>query len=78
MLWLRGHAIYAAHFIVVVFVASMLVTSILMAVNLGHLLSALAHRLARGGLGDGRRDGNEIFRSDARQRGDAAGERLGA
>ena len=39
MMWLRGHAIYAAHFIVIVFVASMLVTSILMAVNLGHLLS---------------------------------------
>jgi hypothetical protein len=41
MMWLRGHAIYAAHFIVVVFVASMLVTSILMGVNLGHLLTWL-------------------------------------
>lgn len=37
----RGHPIYAAHFIVVVYVASMLVTSILLTANLGHLLNWL-------------------------------------
>lgn len=37
----RGHPIYAAHFIVVVYVASMLVTSILLTANLGHWLSWL-------------------------------------
>jgi membrane associated rhomboid family serine protease len=31
LLWLRGHAVYTAHFIVLVFVASMLITTICMA-----------------------------------------------
>jgi membrane associated rhomboid family serine protease len=30
LLWLRGHAVYAAHFLVLVFVGSLLVTSLLM------------------------------------------------
>ncbi len=36
--WLGGHAIYAAHFIVVVFVASLIATSLLMAFGGGGLL----------------------------------------
>jgi membrane associated rhomboid family serine protease len=39
--WLNGHAIYAAHFVVVVFVASMLVTTLLMFFNAAHLLTWL-------------------------------------
>jgi hypothetical protein len=35
--WLRGHPIYAAHLIALVFVASMLATTILMALNAAHL-----------------------------------------
>ena len=37
MTYIRGHPIYAAHFIVLVFVASMLATTILMAANYGDL-----------------------------------------
>jgi hypothetical protein len=33
VVWVRGHAIYAAHFVVIVFVLSMLVTTILMTAN---------------------------------------------
>ena len=39
LIWVRGHAIYAAHCIVIVFVLSMLIASILMAVGQGHLLA---------------------------------------
>ena len=39
LLWLRGHAIFAAHFIVLVFVASMLISSIMMAAGASHLLA---------------------------------------
>src|SRR3954467_13458609 len=39
--WLHGHAIYAAHFIVVVYVASMLITSVMMALGLGEWLAWL-------------------------------------
>lgn len=37
----RGHPIYGTYFVVVVYVASMLVTSILLTANLGHLLEWL-------------------------------------
>lgn len=36
--WLAGHAIYAAHFIVVVFVASLLATTLFLTFGAGHLL----------------------------------------
>ncbi|MBP6506700.1 MAG: rhomboid family intramembrane serine protease [Opitutaceae bacterium] len=39
--WLNGHAIYAAHYLVVVFVASMLLTTVLMAFKVGFLWSWL-------------------------------------
>jgi len=39
LMWLRGHAIYAAYFIVLVYVASMLVTSVLLFANSAHLLT---------------------------------------
>lgn len=39
--WLRGYAIYATHFIVLVFVASMVLTTILMATSSGHLMNGL-------------------------------------
>src|ERR1051326_4912635 len=39
--WLNGHAIYAAHFIVVVFVASMLVTTVFQFLNADRLLTWL-------------------------------------
>ena len=39
LMWLRGHALYAAHFVVFVYVVSMLVTTILLAANAGHLLA---------------------------------------
>ena len=42
MMWVRGHAIYAAHFIVLVFVSSMLVTSLLMMVGFGSVLNTLS------------------------------------
>lgn len=42
--WVRGHAIYAAHFVVVVFVASMLVAALLMFANVGYLLEFLSFR----------------------------------
>jgi membrane associated rhomboid family serine protease len=42
VMWLRGHPVYAAYFIVLVFVASMFATTLLMAVNLGHALEWLA------------------------------------
>ena len=42
--WLRGYPVYAAHFIVLVFVGSMLVSTVLMAGNVGHLLSWLTFR----------------------------------
>jgi Rhomboid family len=42
MMWVRGHGIYAAHFIVLVFVASLLASGVLMAVNSGHLLNWLS------------------------------------
>lgn len=42
--WWRGYPIYATHFVVVVFVASMLITSILMFCNLGHVLDWLEFR----------------------------------
>lgn len=38
VMWLRGYPLYAAHFIVFVFVSSMLVTTAFLAFNLGHLL----------------------------------------
>ncbi len=37
VVWLRGHPVYAAYFIVLVFVASMFATAILMALNATHL-----------------------------------------
>jgi membrane associated rhomboid family serine protease len=37
--WFRGHPVYAAHLIVVGFVASMLVTTIFAALGIGHLLN---------------------------------------
>ncbi len=37
--WLAGHAIYAAHFIVVVFVASLIATTLAMAFGASHLFS---------------------------------------
>lgn len=39
LMWLRGYAVYAAHFVVLVFVVSMLATTIAMAVGLGGMLS---------------------------------------
>jgi len=39
--WWRGHPIYATHFVVIVFVASLLVTSILLTANQGGLLNWL-------------------------------------
>ena len=39
--WWRGHPIYAAHFVVVVFVGSMLVTSLLLFSNLGYVMAWL-------------------------------------
>jgi len=47
MTWLRGYPIYAAHFIVVVFVASLIATSLLMALNVGHLLEWLSFNSER-------------------------------
>ncbi len=47
-------------------------------VELRHLLGRLSHRLARGWLGDGRRDRNEILRAHARERADARRHRLRA
>ncbi len=41
LMWVRDYAVYAAHFIVGVFVASMIVTTVMMAANSGHLLSWL-------------------------------------
>ena len=41
MLWLRGYPVYAAHFIVLVFVVSMFVTALLNLFNVGGLLSGL-------------------------------------
>ncbi|MFT3783063.1 MAG: rhomboid family intramembrane serine protease [Nibricoccus sp.] len=41
LLWLRGYPIYAAHFIVMVFVASMLVTTLMNLFNVSGLLSGL-------------------------------------
>ena len=38
LMWLRGYAVYAAHFIVLVFVTSMLVTTTILAFNLGDVL----------------------------------------
>lgn len=49
--WWRGHPIYAADFVVVVFVASMLVTTLLLFLNLGHFLGWLeftSDRVLRG------------------------------
>jgi Rhomboid family len=39
--WLRGHPVYAAHLVALVFIASMVATAILMAFNLAHLWSWL-------------------------------------
>ena len=39
VMWLRGYPVYAAHFIVLVFVASMIATTIVMAGNFGGILS---------------------------------------
>ena len=41
VMWLRGYPVYAAHFIVLVFVASMLVTTLLNLFGVGGLLSGL-------------------------------------
>lgn len=40
-MWVREYAVYAAHFIVGVFVASMIVSTLMMAANSGHLLAWL-------------------------------------
>ncbi len=42
--WVRGHAIYAAHLVVLIFVASMLVAGVLMLFNVGYLLDGLTFR----------------------------------
>jgi hypothetical protein len=42
VLWVRGHPIYAAHFVVVVFVLSMLVTTVFASVNAEGVLAPLA------------------------------------
>lgn len=42
--WWRGHPIYAAHFVVIVFVASMLVTALFMAGSQSHVLDWLTFR----------------------------------
>lgn len=39
--WIRGHAIYAAHFVVLVFVTSLLATTIVMAAKVSYLLDLL-------------------------------------
>lgn len=39
LMWLRGYAVYAAHFIVLVFVASMIATTVVMAANFSGVLS---------------------------------------
>lgn len=39
--YLRGYPLYAAHFLVVVFTGSLLVTTLMMALNAGHLLAWL-------------------------------------
>ena len=41
VMWLRGYPIHAAYFIVLVFVASMLATTIVLTVNAGHVLEWL-------------------------------------
>jgi membrane associated rhomboid family serine protease len=41
VMWLRGYPVYAAHFIVIVFVASMLVTTLLNLLGVGALLNGL-------------------------------------
>ncbi len=41
LMWVRDYAVYAAHFIVGVFVASMIVCGLLMFANAGHLLNWL-------------------------------------
>jgi len=41
LVWLRGHAVYATHFVVLVLVASMLLTTILNFLYVGHLLAWL-------------------------------------
>ncbi|MBK9990399.1 MAG: rhomboid family intramembrane serine protease [Verrucomicrobia bacterium] len=41
VMWLRGYPVYAAHFIVIVFVASMLVTTLLNLFEVGAVLDAL-------------------------------------
>lgn len=41
VMWLRGYPVYAAHFIVLMFVASMLVTTLLNLFNIGGLLEGL-------------------------------------
>jgi len=49
--WLNGHAIYAAHFLVVVFVASMLLTTVLMAFKVAFIwdwLPFTSHGVLRG------------------------------
>ncbi len=51
VMWLSGRAIYAAHFVVLVFVVSMLVTTLLMAFNAAGLLTWLpfsSDRVMRG------------------------------
>jgi len=45
--WVRGHAIYAAHFVVLVLVASMLATTVLMAFSVGALWTWLPFDSAR-------------------------------
>lgn len=40
-MWVRDYAVYAAHFIVGVFVASMIICGLMMAANSGHLLNWL-------------------------------------
>jgi membrane associated rhomboid family serine protease len=47
VMWLRGYPVYAAHFIVLVFVASMLVTTLLNLFGVGALLNGLIYSSER-------------------------------
>jgi len=47
VMWLRGYPVYAAHFIVIVFVASMLVTTLLNLFGVGAVLDALIYTSSR-------------------------------
>ena len=51
--WLRGHPVYAAHFLILVFVGSMLATTLLLAFNLPFVLDWLAFSSERVFKGEG-------------------------